>query len=236
MALAIKGFLETSFIDWDGKIAAVVFLPHCNFHCPFCHNFGLITNPQNFETVSEERVLQHLLDYHDFLDGLCITGGEPCLHKAQGLSEFMNKVKKSGFLVKLDTNGSDPDCLQSLIKQRLVDYVALDVKGPLDERYYKLAGKEVDLEKIKQSVNILKESNIPHEFRTTIVPTLLAENDLLDLAGQLAGGENWFWQQFVAKNSWVEALRTVKPYTADELKNLLVKVKEIIPQVKIRGS
>jgi pyruvate formate lyase activating enzyme len=235
MSLEIKGFLLTSFIDWDGKIVSVVFLPNCNFHCPFCHNAGLISHPQNYETIPEERVLRYLAEHRDFLDGICVTGGEPSLHKDQGLFEFMRKVKQAGFAIKFDTNGSDPDCLRSLIEQKLIDYIAMDIKGPLDERYDKLAGVKVSLPKIKASIKLIRESGLPYELRTTVVPTLLDEQDIVDLARQLTGESSWVLQQFIAQNASDESLRGLPSYTPEKLKIMLAKVRELVPQARIRG-
>lgn len=117
--LQIKGFAESSFLDWDGKIVSTIHFPDCNFRCHFCHNAGLVNNPDQYETISHAHVLNFLIDRKDFIDGVCITGGEPTLHKDKGLIKFIEKIKSLGFLVKLDTNGSDPDCLLYLYRKKI---------------------------------------------------------------------------------------------------------------------
>jgi len=182
--LEIKGFIETSFLDWDGHIVSVVFLPYCNFRCPFCHNAGLIENSDTYETIPVKKVFDFLLSHKDFIDGVCITGGEPCLHKELGLLAFLQEIKKMGFKIKLDTNGCDPEFLKKIIEDKLIDFVAMDLKEPLDERYSKIAGAEINLDKINQSVKILMGEKVAYEFRTTVVPTLLEEEDILDIANK----------------------------------------------------
>jgi pyruvate formate lyase activating enzyme len=235
MDLEIKGFIETSFLDWDGKVVATLFLPYCNFRCPFCHNAGLIEKPQDFETVPLARIERFLEQRKDFIDGVCLTGGEPCLHKERGLFDLMRRLKKKGFAVKLDTNGADPKCLEAVIDQQLVDYIAMDIKGPLDERYDKLSGIKTDLGNIKQSIKLIKASGLPYEFRTTLVPTLLDMADVRAIAESLAGAQKFVLQQFVAENSWDETLRELRPYQEAEIKEMLKEVKRFVPNAIVRG-
>ncbi|MBN2057611.1 MAG: anaerobic ribonucleoside-triphosphate reductase activating protein [Candidatus Saganbacteria bacterium] len=233
--LQVKGFLETSFLDWDGKVVSTIFLPLCNFRCPFCHNSGLIETPENYDTVPLERIYAYLLEHRSFVDGVCVTGGEPCLHMNRGLVEFLRQLKDNGFLVKLDTNGSFPAALQRLLDENLVDYVAMDIKGPLDERYDRLTGIKTNLDKVKQSIALLGSKKIPYEFRTTIVPTLLAEADVADIFEQLKGTPKLILQQFVAENCWDESLRSLKPYAKEKLEAMARQATAHIREVKIRG-
>ena len=135
--MQIKGFLETSFVDWTGKICSVVFAPGCNFRCPFCHNHELVLQPHRFETVPEEYVLDRLSTFRGWIDGVCITGGEPTLQP--DLKDFIRRLKKTGFEVKLDSNGTRPEVLTELAEEGLLDYVAMDVKGPLNHIDYSRA-------------------------------------------------------------------------------------------------
>ncbi|MBN3033868.1 MAG: anaerobic ribonucleoside-triphosphate reductase activating protein [Candidatus Saganbacteria bacterium] len=233
--LEIKGFIETSFLDWDGKIVSTLYVAGCNFRCPFCHNAGLIERPHEYETIPLERIENYLLAHKDFIDGICLTGGEPCLHKGRGLFEFMKRVKDKGFEIKLDSNGTDPECLKTALDQKLADYFAMDIKGPLDERYDGLSGVKTDLAGIKESVKTIRESGVPHEFRTTVLPTLLGEEEIAAIAGYLAGAEKFVLQQFAPDHAWDEKLRSVKPYEKPELERLARVARTHVPNVLIRG-
>jgi len=229
--LLIKGFVQTSLSDWDGKIVSAVFLPYCNFRCPFCQNPGFIEKPQEYETIPVSRIVQFFKEHKGLVDGICITGGEPSLHKEKGLFEFMQTIKGLGLLIKLDTNGQDPDVLKKGIEGKLIDYIAMDIKGPLDERYYKLAGVKVDLEKIKQSIEIAK----PYELRTTVVPTLLSAKDIEDMARDLAGAKKIVLQQFVPEHAWAEELKAVAPFSRKEFEEMQKAAKKFVPNTSIRG-
>lgn len=235
MELEIKGFLETSFLDWDGKVVSTLYLPFCNFRCPFCHNSGLIEFPQSYETIPLVRIQKFLVERRDFIDGICLTGGEPCLHKDRGLFEFMRQIKGLGFQIKLDTNGSDPECLKKAIEEKLIDCVAMDIKGPLDERYDRLSGVKTDLDKIRRSIKIIMESGIPYEFRVTVVPALLDAKDIEDVARTLAGAKKLVFQQFAPENAWDPALRSVKPYDKIIMKRLVEAAKIFVPNTTLRG-
>ncbi|MFA6170635.1 MAG: anaerobic ribonucleoside-triphosphate reductase activating protein [Candidatus Margulisiibacteriota bacterium] len=234
--LVIKGFLETSFVDWDGKIVAVVFLPYCNFRCPFCHNAGLVNQPDKYETIPVARIFSFLKEHTDFLDGVCITGGEPVLHVNQGLVEFIEEIKKLPLLVKLDTNGTDPELIKRLLDRKLVDFIAMDVKAPLDERYYKLCGVETDLAKIKQSVALIIKSGIESEFRTTVVPNLLYLKDIEDLARGIKGAKKFVLQQFDPRNTLDPALAAYEPYPLEKLQEMADLAKRWVQNVQIRGK
>ena len=234
--LEIKGFIETSFLDWDGKIVSTLYVAGCNFRCPFCHNAGLIEKPQEYETVPLTQIEKFLLERRDFLDGICLTGGEPCLHKNRGLFEFLRQVKDLGFQVKFDTNGTDPECLKKVIDQKLVDYIAMDVKGPLDERYDRLSGVKTDLDRIKDSIKIIRESGLAYEFRTTVVPTLLGRKDVEDIAKYIAGADKFVFQQFVADHTWDEGLRSIKPYPREQLDEMVAAARAHVANTVIRGA
>ncbi len=215
-ALEIKGFLETSFVDWPGNICSVVFTPGCNLRCPFCHNHDLVLNPGKFESFPREYVLERLAAFKGWIDGVCITGGEPTLQ--EGLEDFLRTLHSLGFLVKLDTNGTDADALKRMLDQGMLDYVAMDVKGPLnDVDYCRAAGKPVDLEHIRRSIDLLKQSVITYEFRTTVVPSLHGEQDILSMAGALSGGALWRLQPFRPDNALNRSYRSIRPYDSSVL-------------------
>ncbi len=231
--IEIKGMIKSSFLDWDGKIVTTLYLSNCNLHCPFCHNWELIEKPENFNTVPWLEIERHLQSNRDFIDGICITGGEPTLYS--GLLGLIEDLIALGFSIKLDTNGTHPEVLEQLINEDSLDYVAMDVKGPLDERYNKLSGCKVDLDNIKKSIEILLNSSIDYEFRTTIVPTLLDIKDIEDIGPNLMGAKKFAFQQFVRDHARNEKLRDIVPYDKDVFKKMQNKIKRYVDNVVIRG-
>jgi len=180
----IKGFIETSLLDWPRQVCAVVFLPYCNLRCPYCHNHRLVLEPDTLETIPLESILERLSPFKDWVDGICITGGEPTIHR--GLPALLGKIHEAGFRTKIDTNGTQPDVLGHLIAEKLVDYVAMDVKAPLDDSTYaRCAGVYVPVSIIKESIQVLMSAEVPHVFRCTVTPGLLSEEDIRLLAEQL---------------------------------------------------
>ena len=171
--MKIGGFLKNSFIDWEGKTAAVIFTAGCNFRCGYCHNPSLVL-PHLFEQnpkISPKEILEFLTERRDWLDGIVITGGEPTIHK--DLIDFISSIKALGFLVKLDTNGTNPDILERLFQQKLVDFVAMDIKTSLNvPGYHAITNcnnpQIIDL--IEASINHIRKYQIPHQFRTTVIP------------------------------------------------------------------
>ncbi len=175
---AVKGFLETSFIDWPGKLCAILFLGGCNFRCPFCHNHPLVLTSEGMETIPFEEILRRLAARKKWLQGVCISGGEPTL--SPGLPAMIARLKAEGWAIKLDTNGSRPEVLAQLLGDNLLDMVAMDVKTVLEQdKYERCTGCSVDLEAIQQSIDLLAHSAIPHEFRMTIAPRLHTEEDIV---------------------------------------------------------
>ncbi|MBW2097167.1 MAG: anaerobic ribonucleoside-triphosphate reductase activating protein [Deltaproteobacteria bacterium] len=180
----IKGFLETSLLDWPGHVCAVVFLPYCNLRCPYCHNHRLVLHPDTLETLSLESVLARVAARDEWIDGVCVTGGEPTIHR--GLPAMLEAIHEAGLRVKLDTNGTQPEILKHLITKGLVDTVAMDVKAPLDDALYeRCAGVYVPASLITSSIEVLLRSGIPAEFRCTAVPLLLKEGEIFRLAEDL---------------------------------------------------
>ena len=233
----IKGFQKVSLIDYPGKIAAVVFTTGCNFRCPFCHNRDLVLHQENLPSITEEEIFVHLEKRRGLVDGVVLTGGEPTLQK--DLPNFARKIKDLGLLVKLDTNGSNTSILQSMVKNNLVDYLALDIKAPLDHRYAKSVGRQkFDITTILQSMVKVAESGVDYELRTTVVPGLHSEEDLLDLARQLSEitpKAKWFLQNFQPKNCLDPEFEKVEPYDKMFLENLVGKLKVYMPSVELRG-
>jgi len=235
MSLEIKGFIETSLIDWDGKVVSVIFLPGCNFRCPYCQNMDLVDHPEKFKTIPEERVFEYLESHRDFIDGVCITGGEPTLHKDKGLTEFIRHVKQEGFLVKLDTNGSDPAYLKELVENKLIDFVAMDIKAPLED-YNKATNVKVNTEAIKESVQFLLSDDIDHEFRTTVAPTITGIPEIEGISKLIAGAKKYVLQQFEPENCKDIYLRTLKPVDIATMGKMLEIARKYVENVKYRGK
>jgi pyruvate formate lyase activating enzyme len=215
----IKGFLETSFVDWPGKICSVFFLPYCNMRCPYCHNHGLVLHAEQFPTLPLEDLLNRLLSFKTWVEGVCLTGGEPTLH--HDLPCLARRIKEVGFMVKLDTNGSNPLLLDQLVSEGTIDFVSMDVKAPLDPgRYSQAAGLPVNLEFIRRSVQILENGGVEHEFRTTVVPGLHTEDDILRLGRELKAGSRMRLQDFNPENPMDCSLKETRPYGRERLRAL----------------
>jgi pyruvate formate lyase activating enzyme len=230
----IRGFLETSLIDWDGKISSVIFLPGCNMRCPFCHNAPLLFEPEKLKKFELKDIKQYLIDHKNWIDAVVISGGEPTIHG--DLEALIKEIKDLGFLIKLDTNGTDPKMLKDLLVKGLIDYVAMDVKGPLNESYKKSAGAEVDLGDIRQSVDLLKNSGVEYELRTTVVPGFHTKEDVAEMAKQLSGSKKLVLQQFEPANCLDDSLREVKPYEKEKLIKMVDAAKQYIPNTVLRGA
>ncbi len=228
----IKGFLETSFLDWPGKIASVIFLPSCNFRCPYCHNHQLVLSPQKLAGFALEDVLERLSKFKGWIDGVVISGGEPTLHP--DLPALIAAVKENGFLVKLDTNGSKPQMLSRLLTEGLLDYVAMDLKAPLDElRYRRVAGKAVETARIRQSCDLLLSGKTDYEFRTTICPTLLSRRDCEDMFEQIAGAKRLVLQSFNPTSTLDPALAEVKPLPAQQMQALAESARSWVQECRV---
>lgn len=202
----IRGFIETSLVDWDGKISSVVFFDKCNFMCPFCQNWDLIINPEKFPVIEWSDVKEKLKKKKNWVDGVVLTGGEP-LCSEQEATEICEKIKELKLLVKIDTNGAFPDTLRKIISKQLVDYIAMDIKAPVDERYNIATGKQVDLEKIKTSIAMLMNGRIDYEFRTTCVPGIIDENAIHRIGQVIKGAKKWALQEHVPDNAYKKLYR-----------------------------
>lgn len=192
--MQINGFQKLTLLDFPGKVACIVFTAGCNFRCPFCHNASLVTHIDNDLRIDEEEIFTYLQKRQGLLDGVCITGGEPLLQ--QGIEEFIKKIKALGYYVKLDTNGSYPEKLKKLIDNKLVDYVAMDIKNS-KEKYMKTSGVEnISLENIEKSISLLLENKVEYEFRTTVVNELHTVEDIENIANWIKGAPKYFLQNF----------------------------------------
>jgi pyruvate formate lyase activating enzyme len=236
--MEIKGVIDFSLADWDGKASSVFFLPNCNFRCPFCHNSTLVLHPEREEPIPFERVEKYLEKQKGWLDGVCITGGEPTLHS--DLPQLCSKLKRMEFLVKVDTNGTNPTMVKELIDREFVDYIALDIKAPLTvEKYSGATGIDAAklLGKVKETVRILLGSKMDYEFRTTLVPTLHEKTDMKEICRGIAGCKKYVLQKFnvsLGKTTLDPAFSKLTPFTNEEICMFLAAAQELLPNVKLR--
>ena len=230
LRLPIVRFQRLSLRDYPGKLCAKAIVPGCNFRCPYCDKTDIVLNHQRMETIPEAEVLNHLYRARRFLNGLCLGGGEPTLHN--GLLPFVYRVKALGYLVKLDTNGSRPKRIRKLMEERVVDYVAMDVKAPLD-RYREVVMAKVDVDAVRQSIRLLRRGNVDYEFRTTAVPGLVDAEDLEEIAKTLVGSKRFVIQQFKPDRTLCPEFEEVEPYSERELRQLQGRIAPYFAECKL---
>ncbi|MBU3943010.1 anaerobic ribonucleoside-triphosphate reductase activating protein [Patescibacteria group bacterium] len=225
--MIISGIQKTTLIDYPDKVAATVFLSGCNFRCPWCYSAELVL-PEKIKDqpiLPEEKFFEFLRKRQGLLDAIVLCGGEPTINPE--LPEFIKKIKKLGFLVKLDTNGSNPKMLKQLIDDKLIDYVAMDIKGPAGLNFQFLIS---NFKKIEESVEILKQGNVNFEFRTTVVPTIHTKENIIEMAKLISGqGVTYYLQNFRGEKTIEPKFEELKPYPEEYLEDI---VKEISPLFK----
>ncbi len=230
--IKIKGLQKLTLLDFPERIAATVFLGGCNFRCPFCHNASLVLPDRLGEDISEESFFAFLASRRGRLSGVCVSGGEPTLYKS--LPEFLGKIKEMGFATKLDTNGYNPDMLEHLLDERLVDYVAMDIKNSR-ERYSESVGiSELDITKIEKSAELLMNGSVPFEFRTTVCRELHTEDDIRKIGEWLSGEEKFYLQSF--KDSGDILAAGYSAYSDEEMRALAFALRQLIPNAAYRGE
>ena len=227
--MCIVGLQKLTLLDYPGRVACTVFLQGCNFKCPFCYNSSLIDSTDN-NFLSTNDFFDFLDKRKKVLDGVAITGGEPLLNPS--IKDFIKKIKEKGFLVKLDTNGSNPSLLKELIEENLVDYVAMDIKNTF-EKYPLTTSVNVEIENIKNSIFLLINSSIDYEFRTTVVKEFHNVEDFKLIGNQIKGAKNYYLQSYQEKNSVIS--KNLHPLSKDELQACLKVVKEFVNNASIRG-
>ncbi len=229
--MKIGGIQKTSLLDYPDVISAIIWTVGCNFRCPFCYNKEIVIG--NVQPVSEKEVMSFLEKRKGMLEGLVISGGEPLMQK--DISDFCEKVKKMSYLIKIDTNGMYPEKLKELIDKNLIDYVAMDIKAS-KKKYEKLTNVKVNIKKIEESINLLQNSKIDYEFRTTFVPKLLTKDDIIDIAKWLNGSKKFYLQQFKPNSPLISAkLEDFTPYTKKELADTLEEIKSHFDICAVRG-
>ncbi|MFH1461314.1 MAG: anaerobic ribonucleoside-triphosphate reductase activating protein [Patescibacteria group bacterium] len=232
--MLIGGLEKLSLIDYPGKLAAVVFTSGCNFRCPFCQNPELVNvrKIKKQPRIKEDAFFDFLKSRQGLLEGVCLTGGEPTIQT--DLIDFVRKIKRLGFLVKLDTNGSNPEILKKLFQEKLLDFIAMDIKSS-KERYSEAINQKIDFEKIQESIKLIKQSKIDYEFRTTLVPGLVDEGEIRKIGQWLKGAESFVLQQFRPEKTLDPAYQKIKPYSQEKLKKLFEIVLPYFPKVELRG-
>jgi len=228
--MRISGIEKSTLIDYPGKIAATIFTAGCNFRCPFCYNPELVIPERIGELLPEKEVFNFLKDRKGFLNGVVICGGEPTVQP--DLKEFAEEIKKMGFAIKLDTNGSNPEILENIIA--LFDYIAMDVKAP-KERYEQVVGVEVDIPKIQRSIDLIKTKAKDYEFRTTMVPDLVKKEDILKIADWIKPAKKYFLQNFSNKQETIDKSFVLKkPFSDQYLEKTKKQVESFFDVCRIR--
>jgi len=229
--MKIGGLQKTSLLDYPDTLSAIIWTAGCNFRCPFCYNKKLVLGKT--EIISEETILSFLEKRRDVLEGLSISGGEPLLQ--EDIVDFTEKVKKLNYLIKIDTNGAFPEKLKELIDKKLVDYVSMDVKAP-KKKYAQLAGVKIDISKIEQSIDLIKNEAPDYEFKTTIVPGMLDKKDIVEIAKWLEGSKQFYLQQFKSDSPLVSSkLNDIVPYSKEKLSEMLHEIKPFFKNCSLRG-
>jgi len=235
--MEIKGFIDISFSDWDSKVSSVIFLPECNFRCPFCYNKNLVLQSDAMPTITYERIKEYLEANRKWIDGVVITGGEPTNH--ENLHSLCNELKRTGFSVKLDTNGTNPAIIRKLIEDNTVDYIALDLKAPLtEEEYSKASGVNAAsfLDQIMEVIRILLRGNVDYEFRTTVVPTVHRVIDVERICQAVKGCRKYALQNYKSDVETIDPrLQDLKPFSTAEMEAFFQAAKKIVPNTILRG-
>lgn len=246
-----------TLIDFPGELAAIVFTQGCNFRCQFCYNpmlvwpekEGKLKYQRDHSRIKEDDLFAFLKSRKGKLSGVVITGGEPTLHK--DLPDFIKKIKDAGFKIKLDSNGTNPEMLEKVLEEKLIDYLAMDIKAPLD-KYEEVIGVKVrpvksgeagaklfngvNLENIQKSIKIIKESGVSYEFRTTLVPSLHKKEDIEEMGKLIAGADKWYLQFFKSDTDLVNKnFQNKARFSEKEMKEMLEIAKKYAKKCDVRG-
>lgn len=227
--MIIGGFQKLSLIDFPGHIASIIFTKGCVFRCPYCHNPELVVYKDK-SGIDEKEFWEHLKKRRGFIEGVCITGGEPTLHK--DLPEFIEKIKNMGFLVKLDTNGITPEMVRGLIEKKMIDYFAMDIKHTWD-KYQSIANvakeKEPILSRVRETFDLIRNSGVSYEWRTTVLPGVHTASDFMKIAGYFRPGEKYFIQDIsYIKNLDPNLDKTKKINVSELAEHLRVNFPELV--------
>ncbi len=241
--MIIGGLEKLTLLDYPDHLAAIIFTQGCNFRCHFCYNPMLVLprkggdeknkKEKGFSPLSTEDLFLFLKERFGRLEGVVITGGEPTLHS--DLPSFIKKIKDIGYLVKLDTNGTKPEMVSQLIKDKLIDYIAMDLKAPIS-KYEQTVGVKLDWDNIKKSVKIVSKSGLPYEFRTTVVPGLLVSDDFHKMGEFIKGASKWYLQKFKSDTDLVDSSYVKqKAYSSKEMEEFAAIGREYVQICEVRG-
>jgi len=227
--MTIAAIRPLSFIDYPRKLSAVIFFQGCNFKCSYCHNFWLLNKNnkllpiEEFYSFLEKRIAK--------LDGVVLSGGEPTIWN--NLVTIAKEIKSMGFSIKLDTNGYNPKIISKLLELNLLDYIAMDIKGPL-KKYSEITNKKINTNIIKQSIEIITQSKIEYEFRTTLIRSLLSKNDIIECGNLINGAKKYCLQKFNPDTILDKKLKKGKPYSCNDFKDIKEKLSSFVKQCEIR--
>ena len=219
-----------SLRDYPGRLCAKVVVPGCNFRCRYCDNREIIFDYLEKEWIHERDVLNHLYRVKGYLTGLCIGGGEPTLHN--GILLFASKVKSLGYKVKLDTNGTRPRRIRKMMEEKVLDYIAMDIKAPLD-RYPQVVNHKVDIKAVEESIKLLRRGGIDYEFRTTVIPGIIEARDLEEIAKLLVGSKRYVIQQFRPEKNLYPEYSEIELYSRSELEGFRALVSPYFADCRI---
>lgn len=229
--IRVFGLQKLSLLDYPGKMASTLFTGGCNFRCPFCHNKDLVFLPENMTEMKEEDIFSYLHKRKGLLEGVCVSGGEPLLQ--EGIEDYLSKIKDMGYLIKLDTNGSNPEKLKELVEMGLLDYVAMDVKNAPDAYGKTIGIEQYDITPIRESVSYLLENHVPYEFRTTIVKEYHSEETIHALGKWLKGAKACYLQNFEDSDRVIQSgLHAHEVTTLESFKEIM---KQYVENTQIRG-
>lgn len=229
--MRIGGLQKTTLIDFPGKIAATIFTIGCPFRCLYCHNPELVVPDRFCSEIPIETVMHFLEKRAHQLEGLCISGGEPTVHS--DLQQFISRVKGLGYLIKLDTNGVNPHVLKNIFQDKTVDYIAMDIKSPINRYSEIIVTKNIE-EKIQQSIQLIMNSGIDYEFRTTTAKPLLSIKDFKGIGSLINGAKRHYIQNYVKASKQVNLTKPLEPFTKDELLKSQAILKKYVKKVQIR--
>ncbi|MFH1820562.1 MAG: anaerobic ribonucleoside-triphosphate reductase activating protein [Candidatus Nealsonbacteria bacterium] len=231
--ITVGGLQKSTLIDFPGRVAATIFLCKCNFRCPWCYSRELVL-PEEIKKhpkISEEELFSFLKERQGLLEGIVVCGGEPTVN--QDLPEFLKKIKDMGYQIKIDTNGSNPERLSQLIKDKLVDYVAMDIKSAKED-YESAVRAEVDVNKIEESIRLLKNSGVDYEFRTTVVPGIHTKEKIIALARWISPAKKYYLQNFRAQKTIDPEFEKIKPYHIEYLEDIKKDIDSFFEVCEVR--
>ncbi len=230
--MQIGGLQKLSLQDYPDHVSAIIFTLGCNFRCHFCYNPRLVVLQKDYSLISEDSLFGFLNERVKKLDSVVITGGEPTMH--QDLSEFIKKIRALGYLIKLDTNGTNPEMLKNLIKEKLINYIAMDIKAPID-KYQAVTGVDLPLVNIEKSIILIKENGLPYEFRSTIIPKFHKAEDIKKMGELIKDADKWYLQKFKSDIDLVNGkFKGERSYTDKEMEELSKIGKSYVKKCEIR--